>query len=1102
MGGSQRGPERAGGPIARRRARSRLWSSVFVGLRHLVLIATASVLVLPGVCTVGLRPASAQNVPTVTAVSPTAGPSSGGTTVTITGTGFVTPGGPGSTTVSFGPNLASSVPATQVSCTSSTTCTAVSPGAPGNVSWVLVTTSAGTSDASWASEFTYVAPSVTGIGPTAGSPSGGSTVTITGSGFTIDSTVKFGSVPATGVSCSASNTCTATSPAGSGTVDVTVTTPNGTSAIVRSDQFSYGAPTITSITPSVGPPGGGTTATITGTNLTPDATFRFGTGAATSANCPSADSCTALSPPGTGTVDVVVTTPGGSSGLSPADRFSYSGTAITTLISNTASFSVSCPIDRWCGAAGAPSGSQYDTLASGPAGNWAPQIAPIPAGVSSNASGLVGQLACPAVGVCWGAGYYHDPTTNTGQPVIYSLSNGAWQASKVSLPAGGGLGGGLSKISCPSSTSCVAAGLYYDPSGLNQGLLITMSSGSTSALEAPSPQDEVSGFDQNKAIRSLSCPADGWCVAVEQYSNTAGNLRYDLLNLSAGTWTIMNPTSPPSGTQADLIEGATCPALGWCLINGSYSDNSGEHHFLETFSNGTWSSTDTPLPPDAPQGALLDGDGSISCAASQSCVATGYYGEHLDPVDSFVAGNTEMLTLANGTWSAVTLGQPPGADLLTVGPIACSQPGICTAAAGYSQSGGGTAVVLRLASGGWTMTNIRYQAGLDDISCSSTSWCAATGTSDAFVQFGGAPTQIALTSSANPVYTGSSVTYTAQVSPVPDGGTVSFNVSTGSFPCNNEPVDSATGQATCTVSYSYPGTALVTASYFGDSNYAETGPSQTFSENIDSPPTASGCPTGITHFATGEPWAVAAMTATVNGHLCAGYWVVTRTGGVTAIGAATWQGDMTGHALNAAMIGIAATSDGKGYYLLGGDGGIFTYGDAVFHGSTGGKHLNAPVVAMAVTPAGDGYWLAASDGGIFTFGNAPFYGSKGGQPLNKPVVGMSADNLTGGYWLVASDGGIFTFNTPFYGSMGGKHLNQPVVGMSPQPDGHGYRMVASDGGVFDFGDATFYGSLPGQGVQNPQVTTMASSVDGNGYYLINGAGNIWAFGDAPYLGNA
>jgi hypothetical protein len=268
------------------------------------------------------------------------------------------------------------------------------------------------------------------------------------------------------------------------------------------------------------------------------------------------------------------------------------------------------------------------------------------------------------------------------------------------------------------------------------------------------------------------------------------------------------------------------------------------------------------------------------------------------------------------------------------------------------------------------------------------------------------------------------------------------------------------------------------------------------------PVQAPSCPTGVSHQAPGEPWAVAATSVNINGRLCAGYWVVTRSGGVIAIGAAPWMGDMSTQALNAPAIGIAATPGGGGYYLLGGDGGIFSFGNARFFGSTGGIHLNAPVVGMAVTPSGGGYWLTAADGGVFTFGNATFLGSMGATRLNRPVVSMSADPLTGGYWLVAADGGIFTFDAPFFGSMGGQHINQPVVGMSPQPDGGGYRLVASDGGVFDFGDAVFYGSLPGEGVQNPQVTTMANSVDGNGYYLINAAGTVWAFGDAAYLGNA
>src|SRR6476620_2584807 len=122
-------------------------------------------------------------------------------------------------------------------------------------------------------------------------------------------------------------------------------------------------------------------------------------------------------------------------------------------------------------------------------------------------------------------------------------------------------------------------------------------------------------------------------------------------------------------------------------------------------------------------------------------------------------------------------------------------------------------------------------------------------------------------------------------------------------------------------------------------------------------------------------------------------------------------------ALNAPIVGIAATRTGKGYWLLASDGGIFSYGNARFYGSTGAMHLNQPVVGISPTPSGRGYWLVASDGGVFSFGDARFHGSTGAMHLNQPIIGMAPTRNGGGYWLVASDGGIFSFgNARFYGS--------------------------------------------------------------------------------------
>jgi SpoIID/LytB domain protein len=204
------------------------------------------------------------------------------------------------------------------------------------------------------------------------------------------------------------------------------------------------------------------------------------------------------------------------------------------------------------------------------------------------------------------------------------------------------------------------------------------------------------------------------------------------------------------------------------------------------------------------------------------------------------------------------------------------------------------------------------------------------------------------------------------------------------------------------------------------------------------------------------PTAIVGMAATPDGK---GYWMVGSNGAMVSYGDATSYGDTGALTLNKPIVGMAATPDGKGYWLVTSDGGIFSFGDASFYGSTGALTLNKPIVGMAATPDGKGYWLVAADGGIFSFGDAAFYGSTGALTLNKPIVGMAATPDGNGYWLVAADGGIFSFgDAHFYGSTGSIHLNQPVVGMAPSHDGGGYWLVAADGGIFAFGDAGFYGS--------------------------------------------
>lgn len=82
----------------------------------------------------------------------------------------------------------------------------------------------------------------------------GQSVTINGAGFTFATAVKFGSTPATSFVVNSDTKITAVAPAGSGTVDITVTNADGTSATVTNDQVTLGACPAVPTLPKAGAP--------------------------------------------------------------------------------------------------------------------------------------------------------------------------------------------------------------------------------------------------------------------------------------------------------------------------------------------------------------------------------------------------------------------------------------------------------------------------------------------------------------------------------------------------------------------------------------------------------------------------------------------------------------------------------------------------------------------------------------------------------------------------------------------------------------------------------------------------------------------------------
>lgn len=173
------------------------------------------------------------------------------------------------------------------------------------------------------------APAVSGIGPSAGPTSGGTTVTITGTNLTGATVVDFGATAATGVTVNSATSITATAPAhAAGTVDVTVTTAGGTSAVSGNDQYTY-------VTPVVAGPVSATVAYDSSGN---GITLNLSGGAPTSVAVATAAAHGTATAPGT-TISCTPTT-----GFLGTDSFTYTATnGAGTSAPATVSISVSAP---------------------------------------------------------------------------------------------------------------------------------------------------------------------------------------------------------------------------------------------------------------------------------------------------------------------------------------------------------------------------------------------------------------------------------------------------------------------------------------------------------------------------------------------------------------------------------------------------------------------------------------------------------------------------------------------------------------------------------------------------------------------------------------
>jgi hypothetical protein len=180
----------------------------------------------------------------------------------------------------------------------------------------------------------FSGPQVTSLVPSAGPPAGGTPVKVLGNSFTGATAVNFGATAATGMTVDSDSQISVVSPPGVGTVTVSVVTPGGITAGSPASQFLYSGSgiVVTGLNPSEGPETGGTSVIISGAGFTGATQVLFGGFAGTGLTVDNASQITSISPTGSGTVDVLVATPTGTSPVSAAAKFRFTtpGGGVTT----------------------------------------------------------------------------------------------------------------------------------------------------------------------------------------------------------------------------------------------------------------------------------------------------------------------------------------------------------------------------------------------------------------------------------------------------------------------------------------------------------------------------------------------------------------------------------------------------------------------------------------------------------------------------------------------------------------------------------------------------------------------------------------------------
>jgi len=279
---------------------------------------------------------------------------------------------------------------------------------------------------------------------------------------------------------------------------------------------------------------------------------------------------------------------------------------------------------------------------------------------------------------------------------------------------------GLSGVSCPSATECVAVG--QDAAG-SEGVVSVGTETTTASGSSWSWNPEAISNTYN--LLGVSCPSTSFCMAVGQASNGGAAIAVPLSvsGTSATAGADVDLSSPASADSYSSV--VSCPSTTECIALDFYANSQEEAVILSSGSSGTFAPTESVEVPGStlsPPTYLF----GLDCPTTSECVGDGEANYGGSP-QSYGIVTTLSYSSANATWSWGTAQEPSSGTVTPIGlvGIACPTASDCVAVGAAS---GGLVATTTTADGGtsWSTPDLfSSPMGFDSVACSTQQDCVA-----------------------------------------------------------------------------------------------------------------------------------------------------------------------------------------------------------------------------------------------------------------------------------------------------------------------------------------------------------------------------------------